>query len=256
MKHAMANRTSERGNTPWTDDELRQSVETYILLLRFQLQGADTRSESLAQALLGQRLAQRNNAAIRYRMRNISAVVREIGGPVLNDFSPAESVGAVVRPKIKAMLLENAEFSRILNPDNGRHPEAVSDARAALRILRTHIEELECELAWRGHNGPPGHERSELELDQLRETIDDINVIDAELGQSNPDAQIVRSRTNKLLIFVSKLGEWLGARATKFADATLAAAGTVLGPIVVAKATGLLPPLANAIDAVTKAIAN
>lgn len=252
----MAIESTERGNAPWTDDELRRSVETYILLLRFQVQGADTRWEPLAQVLLSQSLTQRNNAAIRYRMRNISAVVKELGGPVLADFSPAESVGAVVRPKIRAMLLENAEFSRILNPGNGLELNTASDARAALRILRSHIEELEREFTWRGHNGPPDQGDTNAELGQLRETIEDIDVIDAELERPNPDAQIVKSRVDKLLMFVGKLGEWLGVRTTKFVDATLSAAGTVLGPIVIAKVTGLLPPLANAIEAVTKAIAN
>jgi len=252
----MAIGNTERGNTLWTNDELRGSVETYILLLRFQVQGADTRWEPLAQALLRQSLARRNNAAIRYRMRNISAVVQELGGPVLADFSPAESVGARVRPKIRAMLLENAEFSRILNSGNGLELNTAADARSALRILRSHIEQLERELAWRGHNGPPGQGDANAELDQLRETIEDIDVIDAELKQPNPDTQIVKSRTAKLLKFVSKLGEWLGARTTKFADATLWAAGTVLGPIGVAKVTGLLPPLANAIEVVAKAITN
>ncbi|MGF7009285.1 hypothetical protein, partial [Aminobacter sp. BE322] len=88
----------------------------YVLLLRLQLHGADDRSEPLAQTLLSGALAQRNDAAIRYRMRNISAVVQELGAPILNDFSPAESVGRLVRPKIKAMLLEDTDFARILKP--------------------------------------------------------------------------------------------------------------------------------------------
>jgi hypothetical protein len=189
-------------------------------------------------------------------MRNISAVVQELGGPILYDFSPAESAGAGVRPKIKEMLLQNAEFARIVDPATGRPSDAVSDARAALRILRNHVEELERELAWRGHNRPPSDESSEAELDQLRETLEDIDVIDAELERPNPDTHIVRSRNNKLLAFARKLGEWLGARTTKFTDSTLAAAGTVLGPVLVAKAIGLLPPLANAIEAVAKAVTN
>lgn len=252
----MSNRTSERRSKPWTDGELRCSVETYILLIRFQLQGADVRSEPFAQAVLSQSLYRRNNAAIRYRMRNISAVVQELGGPTLNDFSPAESVGAGVRPKIKTMLLQNAEFALILSPNDETRSKTASEARAALRILRAQVEQLEHELTWRGHNGPPDHVQSELELDQLRETIDDINVLEAELAQPKPDTQIVKSRTKNLLMFVKKIGEWLGARATKFTDSSLTAAGTVMGPIVVAKATGLLPPLATAIEAVTRAIAN
>lgn len=248
----MALGNTERANTPWSDDELRRSVEVYILLLRFQLQGAAARSEPLAQALLGQSLTHRNDAAIRYRMRNISAVVQELGGPILHDFSPAQSVGAVVRPKIRAMLLESAEFARILEPDASGGRDAISDARAALRILRNHVEELERELAWRGHNGPPDHEETNTELDQLRGALDDIDVIEAELTQPNPDTQLVKSRTAKLLALVTDLGKWLVTRATKFVDAALVAAA----PVAVAKITGLLPVLANAVEAVSKAIAH
>lgn len=251
----MATRNSERRNITWTDDELFRSVETYILLLRFQLQGAGTRWEPLAQALLNQSLTRRNNAAIRYRMRNISAVVQELGGPILADFSPAESVGAIVRQKIRTMLIDNTDFSHILNPVGIQEPNAVSKARAALRILRNQIEELKAELEWRGHNGPPDQCEVSSELDQLRETLGDIKVIDAELAQPNPDAKIVKTRTDKLLVFANKLGEWLGARATKFVDATLVAAGTVLGPIVVAKVTGLLPSLAVTVEALKSVIA-
>ncbi len=252
----MATRNSERRNITWTDDELFRSVETYILLLRFQLQGAGTRWEPLAQALLNQSLTRRNNAAIRYRMRNISAVVQELGGPILADFSPAESVGAIVRPKIRTMLLDNPDFSHILNPVGIRESNTVSKARAALRILRNQIEELEGELEWRGHNGPPDQCEVSSELDQLRETLDDIKVIDSELAQPNPDTKIVKTRTDKLLVFANKLGEWLGARATKFVDATLVAAGTVLGPIAVAKVIGLLPSLAVTVEALKSVIAN
>lgn len=224
----------------------------YVLLLRLQLHGADDRSEPLAQTLLSGALAQRNDAAIRYRMRNISAVVQELGAPILNDFSPAESVGRLVRPKIKAMLLEDTDFARILKPGGAGEADTTSNARTALRILRDHIEDLERELAWRGHNGPPDQEDHSAERDQLRNALNDIGVIERELEKSNPDKELVKSRTAKLLGLAVTFGKWLGERTTKFVDAALVAAA----PVAVAKVTGLLPALVNAIEAVSKAIAH
>ena len=142
-------------NTPWTDDELRASVEVYVTLLRLQLQGSKQRMETPAQAILGGVLGARNNAAIRYRMRNISAVVQEFGIPTLADFSPAESVGTIVRPRIRSLLLETSSFTRLLSPASTDADDARGAAIGALRILRREIEDLEAELAWRGHNGPP-----------------------------------------------------------------------------------------------------
>lgn len=248
----MARRTSESARIPWTDDELRRSVEVYVLLLRLQLHGADDRSEPLAQTLLSGALAQRNDAAIRYRMRNISAVVQELGAPILNDFSPAESVGRIVRPKIKAMLLEDTDFAGILKPGAAGKADATSNARTALRILREHIDDLERELGLRGHNGPPDQEDYRAERNQLRNALDDIGVIEGELEKSNPDKELVKSRTAKLLGLAVTFGKWLGERTTKFVDAALVAAA----PVAVAKVTGLFPALVNAIEAVSKAIAH
>lgn len=224
----------------------------YVLLLRLQLQGADDRSEPLAQVLLSGVLAQRNDAAIRYRMRNISAIVQEFGAPILSDFSPAESVGRLVRPKIRAMLLENADFVQIVKPSATREADAAANARAALRILRDHIEDFERELAWRGHNGPPGQEDHGVKREQLRNALDDIGVIERELEKSSPNKELVKSRTAKLLGLAVTCGRWLGARTTKFVDAALVAAA----PVAVVKVTGLLPALVNAVEAVSKAIAH
>lgn len=247
---SMARRTIESANTPWTDEELRRSVEVYVLLLRLQIHGWDDRSEPLAQTLLSGALAQRNDAAIRYRMRNISAIVQELGAPILNDFSPAESVGRLVRPKIRAMLLEDTDFARILKPGAAGETDAISNARTALCILRDHIEDLERELAWRGHNGPPDQEDHSAERDQLRNALDDIGVIERELEKSTPNKELVKSRTTKLLGLAVTFGKWLGERTTKFVDAALVAAA----PVAVAKVTGLLPALVNAVEAVSKAI--
>ncbi|WP_198354338.1 hypothetical protein [Sphingomonas sp. MA1305] len=58
----MARKPSTSSSVAWTDEELRRSVEVYVLLLRFQEQGSEERFEPVAQALLAGILAERNDA--------------------------------------------------------------------------------------------------------------------------------------------------------------------------------------------------
>lgn len=248
----MARKSAKSANIPWTDDELRRSVEVYVLLLRLQLHGGDDRAEPVAQALLGGTLALRNDAAVRYRMRNISAVVRELGAPVLRDFSPAESVGALVRPRIRAMLMDTPEFARILAPAKERPEDDRVRALRVLRTLRQYLEDLEHELSWRGHNRPPDQEEIGLDRAELRSALDDIGVIETQLESAAPDAQVIAARTSNLLGLAKRLAKWLGDRTTKFVDAALIAAG----PVAVAKVTGLLPLIVDSIEAVGRTLAH
>lgn len=244
--------SSERvsANTSWTNDELRKSVEVYVLLLRLQLRGSYERSEPVAQALLSGRLALRNDAAIRYRMRNISAVVKELGGPVLKGFSPAESVGKLVRPRIRAILLDDPDFARLLAPPPNAGGDDRGDAMKALAILRRQIEDLESELAWRGHNGPPEQDDADVKRADLQEAVEGIASVEAELEKTDPDVAVVEAGTSRILGLAIRLAKWLGERTTKFVDAGLVAGA----PIVVAKVTGLLPTIVNAVEAVGRAV--
>lgn len=243
---------SERisANTPWTDDELRRSVEVYVLLLRMQLRGSEGRTEPIAQALLSGPLALRNDAAIRYRMRNISAVAQELNGPVLKGFSPAESVGKLVRPRIRAMLLADPDFARLLSPSGSPGEDDRGDALKALGLLRQQIEDLEAELAWRGHNGPPDQEDLGLDRADLRAASADIASVEAELEKPAPDAAAVEAGVGRIMGLALKLAKWLAERTTKFVDAALVAAA----PVVVAKVSGLLPTIVNAVEAAGRAV--
>lgn len=237
-------------NTPWTDDELRQSVDVYVLLLRLQLRGSNGGSEPVAQALLSGPLALRNDAAIRYRMRNISAVVQELDGPVLKGFSPAESVGKLVRPRIRAMLLAEPDFVRLLAPTPNAGDDDRGDALKALAILRRQIEELEADLAWRGHNGPPEQADIGVQGTDLEEAREAIIAVESELEKPKPDEHVIKVGTSRILGLALKLTKWIGERTTKFVDAALVAAA----PVAVAKVTGLLPAILNAVEAVGRAV--
>ncbi len=248
----MARGSTESANIPWTDDELRQSVEVYVLLLRLQLLGSKDRSEPLAQALLGGALAQRNDAAIRYRLRNVSAVANELGAPILTDFSPAESVGKLVRPRIRAMLLEDPDFARLLSPAASPTEDDRQTALTALKLLRRQIEDLESQLKWRGHNGPPDQVDIGVDGADLRTALEDINLVEKQLESPTVDKEAIAGSTSRILGLGLKLAKWLGERTTKFVDAALVAAA----PIAVAQVTGLLPTIVNAVEAIGRAMAH
>ena len=79
-------------------------------MLRLARSGLSYRKEAASDLLLAGPLNVRNDASIRHRMRNISAVVKELGGPVLEAYSPAEQVGRLVRVRLRAILSAPSGF--------------------------------------------------------------------------------------------------------------------------------------------------
>ena len=240
--------TARNRTAPWSDEELRHSIEIYLLLLRMQILGSDARAEPSAQLLVGSLLPKRNEAAIRYRMRNISFVLAGMERPTLREFSPADGVGSNVGSRIERLLRQHPYFTAISADGQRKGESARSDARHALGRLRGMIEDMVVELQRRGHNGPPELVDEGFDRDQLQLALGDIDAISHELEQPHPDLGQVASSTDSLRLLAARLVKWLGDRATKFVDAALVAAG----PIVVAKAAGLLPVLIDAVEATSR----
>lgn len=244
-------------NIPWTDAELADAVDAYVFLLRVQAVGLRFPAEAGANALLEEALPGRNDASLRYRFRNISAVVQEMGGPLLNGYSPAEQVGAGVRPRIRTLLLANPEFRKLIGKTRatsspGAAPAASREAALeALAKVRRSLDEIEREVLGIGHNNPPepihaDGERREV-FDEARK---DIAALESEMKKPAPDQAVVAAHSVGLAKVGVKLSAWVGQRTTKFADVALAA----LAPALVLKVTGLLPALVDAIGAVARAV--
>src|SRR5690606_10519516 len=102
-----------------------------------------------------------------------------------------------------------------------------------------------------GHNNPPEPISSEgqrrVAFDEVRQ---DIEALQTEFSNSAPDEDAVAAHSLGLVKFGVKMAAWLGQRTTKFTDAALA----VLAPVLVAKFTGVLPTLLDALGAVARAI--
>ncbi|HEX6860983.1 MAG TPA: hypothetical protein VF138_12395 [Caulobacteraceae bacterium] len=243
-------------NTPWTDAELGDSVDAYVFMLRAQAAGLIFRGEAVAAGMLEEGLADRNEASLRYRLRNISAVVQEMGGPVLEGYSPAEQVGSGVRQRIRALLLAHPYFNRVADTRLAagvRISEGASDPRTvaldALAELRRQIDDIERDLFGIGHNKPPEPiSPVPLRRAAFDEAREDITALELEMGKPQVNPQVVAARSEKLLQFGVKILMWVGQRTTKFVDAALIA----LAPAVVVKVTGLLPLLIEALSAVER----
>ncbi|MDQ0523777.1 hypothetical protein [Methylobacterium gregans] len=235
-------------------------MDAYVFLVQAQASGLVFRREAAARALLDEGLPRRNDASLRYRFRNISAIVQELGGPLLIGYSPAQQVGAGVRERIRAMLLANVHFNELVAADRiGRLATDTpsvprADALAALAKLRRQIDEVEREFTGVrgiGHNNPPG---PIAPVDDRRVAFEaaraDIATLESELAKPAVDQQIVTRHSEGLLKFGVQMTTWIGQRTTKFVDAFLVA----LAPAVVLKVTGLMPQIIEALSTVAKSI--
>lgn len=238
----------------WTDSELAEAIETYLYLLRMEGAGLSVSGHATAAIQAGGGLNRRNDASIRYRMRNISAVVREFGVDALNAYPPAEKVGAHVRARIRAMLESHPAFVQLAAVTVDRKAATVpynrADASRKLSALLAHLEDIERETVGSGHNNPPealnpgGLTRQDFENARA-----DIAALQIELAKARPDTHITSARSAGLRNLGMKVAVWLGQRGTKLADAAM----TALGPALVVKVTGLLPVIVEALAAVARA---
>jgi hypothetical protein len=208
----------------------------------------------MAQSILTDHLRQRNEASIRYRMRNISFVLEELGISPLSAFSSARQVGTNVKQRIKT-LLQNHRLQEVASNDSTsfQGSESVSKDKASqlLDNLDGQLQTLERELIGIGHNNPPeplfpkGPLRSDFE-----EARANIAVLKLELAKKEPDLEASSNHSQRLIQFGLKIAAWIGVRATKFTDATL----QILAPVAVLQATGVAKEIIAAIKAVSAAL--
>lgn len=120
-------------------------MEAYVFLLRAELAGVALTEVTATKSLFSGLLESRNDTSVRYRMRNISAVVNEMGGSALSIYPPAENVGVNVRRQIRALLNENKGFQALLEaatngPENApANSNSRSDLVNKLNALRIYV---------------------------------------------------------------------------------------------------------------------
>ena len=88
----------------WSEAEFRATVQAYIEMWRLEQRGINYKKSTFRTELLQGVLSKRSPSAIEMRMRNISAVMEELGYPRIQGYAPAGNVGTKVTHKIKQHL--------------------------------------------------------------------------------------------------------------------------------------------------------
>ena len=115
------------------------------------------------------------------------------------------------------------------------------------------MADLEGELIGIGHNNPPDVIHAvTLTATDVKAAREEVTRLREDVSVSGPDAQAIAASTRRLRVFGIKLAIWVGERATKFIDAALIS----IAPIIVAKATNVLPLISDAIGMLSKFIAH
>ncbi len=176
-------------NEPWSDYELRIAVDGYLYMLSLELSGIAFSAEDMAKFLKEGSLPKRNDASIRYRMRNISYVFSKRHLPTLKAYSPASGVGSGVRLRIEELLYERSDSLSQLAEKNRKKDKVVSEelneVLSRLDQLEKGLSEIEAtSRVGIGHNNPPEPiEQLSINFNDFRETLQSIK---KELTSTSP----------------------------------------------------------------------
>lgn len=86
----------------WTDNELEAAVAAYLQMLKLELADEDYNKASVTRTLLAGPLKART--AIKQRMSNISAVLKEMGRPWIKGYDPLGNVGTASADRIRQVI--------------------------------------------------------------------------------------------------------------------------------------------------------
>lgn len=217
-------------NKPWSDEELKAALDAYLYMLQLEVSSIPFSVNEQSKVLLSGPLIGRSEASIHYRMRNISFVVSERGLPTLNAFSAAPQVGRNVMSRINSLLDARAHTVEAVlrlkaSPSNG---VSLAEVVEGLAALKNRIGELEgIRIAGIGHNRPP--DSIDVSSVEIADVAADIGRIEREVEDGQPDTDLVRSLSQKVITFGLKVSVWCGQRLTDFAKASAVAAGTGFG---------------------------
>ncbi|SNR35112.1 hypothetical protein [Puniceibacterium sediminis] len=220
-------------NAPWSESELRTSIDAYLYLLQLEASGVPFSVIEQEKLLASGPLSNRNEASVRYRLRNISQIMQERGEATLKAYSAAPQVGKNVKARIHGLLDERQSTLRAIGQMGGnRGAEVVGleDVLTGLSQLKEMISSLAPEprpVAGIGHNNPP--ENIVLGADDFSEAVRAISRIESAVSGDAPDIDTVERSSNILVTLGMKSALWAGQRLTDFAKAGAVAAGTGAG---------------------------
>lgn len=245
---------STKAGRVWTDSELAIVIDAYLYLLQLELSGVSWSQKDLADFLQEGALLQRNEASIRYRMRNISHVLATKNLPRLKPYSGASQVGSGVEVRISSLLDERSDVLVLIQKISETKASQTDDRIQTIEKLDQLYEKLseydnDC-LVGIGHNNPPSS--LELEESDIASAKRQIIEIKDQIQSAKPDHFQIEKSKSFLIKFGLKLAIWIGQRVTDFSKAAAIAAGTGFGVWSV----GLTPKVVEVLQSVTSYIQN
>lgn len=222
----------------WSDEELKAAVSSYLYMLSLERASIPFSVAAMSNYLIETTLSKRNEASVRYRMRNISYVMQRMRKPILKAFSPAPQVGSGVSKRIQEIINSNinAEWN-LLALKREPYPELSNDVD--LRLVFSKLDKLyemvshlkiETVGIGIGHNNPPSPiENVPFKCSEIEKVKKDINAIKLELGKQSPNSSLIIEKINRILNLGLKVAIWLGNRVTDFSESAAKAAGKAVG---------------------------
>lgn len=218
---------------PWSESELRTSIDAYLYMLQLEASGVQFSVREQEKLLASGPLSSRNEASVRYRLRNISQVMRERGEGTLKAYSSAPQVGKNVKDRIHGLLDERQGTLRSIGQmvgNRGAEVFELDDVLTGLSQLKEMISSLAPDprpVAGIGHNNPP--ENIVIGADDFSEAVQAISRIEGAVSADSPDIDTVERSSNILVTLGMKSALWAGQRITDFSKAGAVAAGTGAG---------------------------
>jgi hypothetical protein len=100
-------------NTVWTSAENLATVESYVSMLKRELSGVPYVKVRENEALR-LRLPGRSRGAVEYKLRNISAVLLDLGWLYIRGYKPARNVQSDLRYTVENRLRDDAELEHLV----------------------------------------------------------------------------------------------------------------------------------------------
>ncbi|MGP1354630.1 MAG: hypothetical protein ACTS1Z_15050 [Parasphingopyxis sp.] len=214
----------------WNDTELAAAVDAYLYMRQLEVCSISFSAAEHSKVLLDGPLHSRNEASVRYRMRNISHVLIERGEQALAAFSPAPQVGRNVKKRLNAILdARHATLRSISELKSQSYARATApQVLKRLKHLKDKLQEIEpTESAGIGHNNPPGS--FNISESDMQVVLEAVQKIEQDVTSDNPDQVRIGLSSATLTKFGLRIAMWMGERVTDFAKAGAVAAGTGTG---------------------------
>lgn len=217
----------------WSDEELKAATDAYLYMLQLEISRIPFSISDQSDLLLSGPLHLRSEASVRYRMRNISFVVEQMGLPILEAYSPAPQVGRNVKKKITSYINDRRNIVEGIKHNSVsvaplRSTSEQEEILDGLNNIKSRVENLrETKSMGMGHNNPPSD--MSIMREEMSSVIHAIDELEAKITKAETDPTAINALAKTIANFGLKVFVWSGQRLTDFSKSAAIAAGGGFG---------------------------